>query len=133
MEYNYSNHPTTSFERKSGIWIMIIFGGLTIIGLFFFQRGVLKSDKQNFEAIKKSSLHGRIKTLEFIRHGFLARFTLNNDSVTYNTFFRPLSTERIRGFDRVAQIGDSISKEAYSDSIYLFNKGRCDIYFYSAR
>jgi hypothetical protein len=129
--YNPYKYKRSEFEKKSMGWVMAFLGALLIIGLFFFKHSVDKRDKLDFEQFNKANIHGIIQDIQSTDHGQRSTFSLSNDNTSYSVYFNSISALGNSNFGGIAKVGDSISKEAFSDAVYLYKNDNPMLYHFN--
>src|SRR5690242_2563982 len=103
---------------------------ILIISIFFisfccFFIWVKADNRKKFRIFNMSAIEGRITNVIGSSRG--ASFTIEYNGTRY--YFMPNIGYNQVGFTRLAQIGDSISKHAFADTLFLFKRNK--IYKYT--
>lgn len=105
------------------IVLIILIGSIFVIGTIYQNKKVLK----DFDLFYSSFLNGRITKVDKYSRG--AIFKLNNSSTKY-TFYPDTDKNLNEGeiFQYLAQPGDSIYKQPFSDTLILIKDDKTYLY-----
>lgn len=115
--------------KKNKFLKVLIIGTLVVIAIWGI-RYEKNTGSKNFKLFNESSIDGIINYVGVQHHG--SAFGVFNDSITY--IFYPYTNLELNSnqiFEYFAEVGDTIKKAAYSDTLYLYKDG--NIYRYTFR
>lgn len=110
------------------IWLLILLS----VTIFYFIPSQDKKVKQEFDLFYSTRLSGKIVRTEEYSRG--ANFVLDNNPVEFT--FYPYTDKHLNNgkiFQYIAEIGDSIYKPAYSDTLILIKNDRSYSYTFKKK